>query len=79
MSVTAISIGKNKIKTGVSIVPNPNPEKNVSNDPEKAAIQMTTTSILLFNKYVILSMNQMYYIKSTIKFIMSNLSFQNEW
>lgn len=32
----AISIGKNKTKTGVNIVPKPNPEKKVSKEAPKA-------------------------------------------
>jgi hypothetical protein len=35
----AISIGKKMANTGVSNVPNPNPEKKVSNDAAKAMMQ----------------------------------------
>jgi hypothetical protein len=40
------STGKNNIKTGVSIVPNPNPEKNVKIAVANAVIEMITISII---------------------------------
>ena len=41
----ASSTGKNSIKTGVKIVPSPNPEKKVRIATEKAVIQIMSISI----------------------------------
>ena len=43
------SIGKNRAKTGVSIVPNPNPEKKVRMATRNAAIVMMTISMYNVN------------------------------
>ena len=42
----AISIGKNKINTGVRMVPKPNPEKNVRREAKNATTLIITISIL---------------------------------
>ena len=47
VSAMAISIGKNKISTGVKIVPNPKPEKNVSNDASAATTDIINMAISL--------------------------------
>ena len=41
----AISIGKNKPKTGNKIVPNPKPEKKVNIEAIKASVGITKYSI----------------------------------
>lgn len=41
----AVSMGKNSPKTGSSIVPSPNPEKNVSAEAASANRQITKYSI----------------------------------
>ena len=43
--------GKKTIITGVSIVPNPNPEKNVSNEAPKAVKQIIMYSIFNNSKF----------------------------
>ena len=45
----AISTGKKNTKTGVSIVPSPNPEKKVRMAVRKAAIEIIIISILYQN------------------------------
>ena len=44
---TAISIGKNNTKAGVSIVPTPKPEKKVRMDVTKATQPIIKNSIIL--------------------------------
>ena len=41
----AKSTGKNRAKTGIKIVPNPNPEKKISREVAKAAKAIITISI----------------------------------
>lgn len=48
VSAMAISIGKNMAKTGVKMVPSPNPEKNVKMAVKNAAKQMIIISIYFF-------------------------------
>lgn len=44
----ATSIGKNKAKTGIKIVPNPKPEKKVSSAAPRDTIAIKISSILAF-------------------------------
>jgi hypothetical protein len=48
VNAMAISTGKNKISTGVKIVPNPKPEKNVSNDASAATTDIINI-VITFN------------------------------
>ena len=48
VSEMAISIGKKMAKTGVKIVPNPNPEKKVRREARNATAQITIIGSIFF-------------------------------
>ena len=48
VSEIAISIGKKIANTGVKIVPNPNPEKNVRMEVRNATAQITRIGSIFF-------------------------------